>query len=214
MKFALWKKLREMGDPLSTTTDFHPGQNHDDNFQLAHGAEFEKSKGNNNWEKLIKFYNDNYQNYGGWAAVEKQAATDGQMKAYLDKLKREADTLKPKVTKGGFDDEEWATERWIDEVTQKLMGQMRDKGHGYWEKQAGNAATGAYKFPAGHQQEPEDNLGATRTFHGMAPAPPPDVQTPDPMSSQFGSRVQSLEDRLAQMEKLLSRLKPELFSPQ
>lgn len=212
MKFAHWRKLREMGEPLSTTTSFHPGQKHDSGFELGQGAGFE-SKGGNTWDKLIKWYNTHYQNYGGWAAVEKQAETDGQLKAYLDKLKHEAETLKPDVEPNGFDDEEWATERWIDTATQKLMGQMREKGHGYWEKQAANAATGAYKFPPG-QKEPEDYLGTTRTFHGMPapPSPPADVQTPDPLASQVNTRVQSLEDRLKRMEELLGRLKPELFS--
>jgi hypothetical protein len=208
MKFAHWKRLRETAGPESDTTSFHPGQ-HNQGFKLGRGASFGPSAGTNNWEKLIEWYNYHYQNYGGWEAIEKQAENDQAFKASLDKLKHEAETLKPKVEPGGFDDEDAAVERWIDKVTQDLVSRMREKGHGYWEKQADQATTRALGQPAQPTQPPQDYLGATRSFHSglPVPAPPPGDQE----ASVFGSKIQSLEDRMKRMEELLTRLKPELF---
>ena len=200
MRFLEWLARREGSEPMSQTTSFHPGQSTPGGFSVSPGnGAFVPRPGTGTMDKLKQWYDKHYQNYGGWQAVEKQAQSDPRFKAQLDKLKTAAAQHQPEVDPDGADDEDWATERWIDQQTQALTQQMASKGHGYWEKQAKQKA----------------DPGMTQSLPGQHPqAPPPNPsQGDDPNASVFGSRVQSLEDRLKSMEQMLSRLKPELFRP-
>ncbi len=185
MRFSEWKKLREVSD----TTTFDPNQPNTQGFELGQGAAFSNQP--NTWAKLAHWYDKYYQNFGGWAAVEKMAGSDPETKSYLDTLKQQAASFKPEVEPNGADDESWATEEWIDKVTKKLADHMQ-------EKNAGTATTKS--FPA-VQHQPADNTGVTQTFHGQVPAPPPG----QPLDQQ------DLAARVKKMEDLLSRLHPELF---
>jgi hypothetical protein len=187
MRFHDWVSVREtLSDPNSATKTWQAGAGEP---PVATTRYQPPAMTGPLMDRIRQWYDYHYQNFGGWKAVEQGARNDPDTAAMLSQLQHQASHFRPEVdTEGGADDAEWATERWVDQVTQKVAEHMRHKGHSVWGR--------------GSPQDTPRDLGSRDTAVSA---------TQGDATQYLRDRLNDLEERVNQMSQFLKRLHPDQF---